>query len=298
MSLAEPIEADRQTMEVDIACVGFGPAVGGFLTTLTQAWSTSPDDPAFESRVAPGMPLQVHCYERADDLSAGVSGVVTLGKGIRSSIPSLDPSQIPMAAEVTSERVLYLLDPIGATRRTRTLRAADSLLRLGGKFLVRDDAFELPWTPAFLHKHRGLVFSIGQFNQWIASQLMATGLVQIWPGSPVSSPLFAEESDADGRAVVGIRLADQGLDAHGKPNESYMPGIDVRAGLTVVGDGPMGQVGRALNRTENNITNRDWALGMKMVIELAEDSTLEPGTVWHTFGFPEPEIFGFMYVHP
>ena len=26
--------------------------------------------------------------------------------------------------------------------------------------------------------------------------------------------------------------------------------------------------------------------------------TLEPGTVFHTFGYPEPEIFGFFYVHP
>ena len=25
---------------------------------------------------------------------------------------------------------------------------------------------------------------------------------------------------------------------------------------------------------------------------------LQPGTVWHTFGYPEPEIFGFLYVHP
>ena len=28
------------------------------------------------------------------------------------------------------------------------------------------------------------------------------------------------------------------------------------------------------------------------------DVDLEPGTVLHTFGFPEPEIFGFLYVHP
>ena len=26
--------------------------------------------------------------------------------------------------------------------------------------------------------------------------------------------------------------------------------------------------------------------------------TLKPGTVWHSFGYPEPEIFGFLYVHP
>ena len=24
----------------------------------------------------------------------------------------------------------------------------------------------------------------------------------------------------------------------------------------------------------------------------------QPGTVCHTFGYPEPEIFGFLYVHP
>ena len=69
--------------------------------------------------------------------------------------------------------------------------------------------------------------------------------------------------------------------------------------LTVVGDGPVGQVGRALDQSVGQPDRRsDWALGMKIVIELPEDSTLEPGTVWHTFGFPEPEIFGFLYVHP
>ena len=59
----------RQTMEVDIACVGFGPATGGFLTTISRAWAENPADPAFESKVAPGMPLQVVCYERADDIA-------------------------------------------------------------------------------------------------------------------------------------------------------------------------------------------------------------------------------------
>jgi electron-transferring-flavoprotein dehydrogenase len=43
------VAVERQTMEVDIACAGFGPAVGGFLTTLTQEWSENPSDPAFES---------------------------------------------------------------------------------------------------------------------------------------------------------------------------------------------------------------------------------------------------------
>ena len=118
---------DRQSIDVDIACVGFGPATGGFLTTLTQAWTQNPADPAFKSKAAPGMPLQVLCYERADDLASGVSGVVTLARGISASFPALNPAEIPMAAKVTSERVLYLLDPHGASRRSFTLRLADEL---------------------------------------------------------------------------------------------------------------------------------------------------------------------------
>lgn len=289
---APQLDVERQSMEVDIACVGFGPATGGFLTTLVQAWNENPADPAFESKVAPGMPLQVLCYERADDLAAGVSGVVTKARGIKASFPSLDPAEIPMAANVTSERVLYLLDPVGASRRSNVLRIGDWLLRLGGRLLVKDHAFELPYTPGFLQKHGGLVLSIGQFNQWVASQLMASGLVQIWPGTPVSAPL------CEGDAVTGIRLADQGVDKFGSAGEGYMPGMDVRAQLTVVGDGPVGQVGRALDRDKK--TPRDWAMGMKFVVELPEGEAeqLEPGTVWHTFGYPEPEIFGFLYVHP
>jgi electron-transferring-flavoprotein dehydrogenase len=293
---APAAEIDRQAMEVDIACVGFGPAMGGFLTTLTRTLGDNPTDPAFESMVAPGMPLQVLCYERADDISAGVSGVVTRGEGIRSSFPDLNPAEIPMAAEVKGERVLYLLDPIGASRRSLPLRAADAALGAVGPLVgVKDHAFELPWAPAFLHKHGGLVLSMGQFNQWVGSQLMATGLVQIWPGMPVSAPLFS------GKAVQGLRLADQGVDRSGAPADGFMAGMDVRAQLTVVGDGPVGAVGNALDEhfgLPKGHARREWALGMKMVIELPEDSTLEPGTVWHTFGYPEPEIFGFLYVHP
>jgi len=297
---------DRPSMEVDIACAGFGPAMGGFLSTLTRAWTENPADPAFESRVAPGMPLQVLCYERADDVSSGVSGVVTRAHAIRATFPDLNPAEIPMAAAVAEERVLYLLDPIGASRRSLTLRAADAVLRAAGRLVglkdhagVCDHSFALPWTPRFLHKHGGLVLSIGQFNQWVASQLMATGLVQIWPGTPVSSPIFGENSST--RKVEGLRLADQGVDSSGAPTDAFLPGMDIRAQLTVVGDGPVGAISQAIDTKfglPSNHAHREWALGMKFVIELPEDTTLKPGTVWHTFGYPEPEIFGFLYVHP
>jgi electron-transferring-flavoprotein dehydrogenase len=290
---------ERQQLEVDIACVGFGPAMGGFLTTLSRALNKEDGTPALESSVVPGMPLQVICYERADDIGFGVSGVVTRARGIRATFRDLDPAQIPMATPVTSEKLVYLLDPIGASRRSRPLKFGDRAIRLlQGVLPYRDHALEVPFTPSFLKKDDGLVLSIGQFNQWVGSQLMSSGLVQIWPAMPVSEPLIEDEVD---EVIVGVRLVDQGVNKAGEPESAYMPGMDVRAKLTVVGDGPVGAIGRAMDKQfglpEGN-HHREWALGMKFVIELPETCALKTGTVLHTFGYPEPEIFGFLYVHP
>ena len=121
-------------MDVDIVCAGFGPAIGGFLTTLTQAWTQNPADPAFESKVAPGMPLQVLCYERADDLAAGVSGVVTRATNIRASFPALDPAEIPMAAPVARSASSISSIPSAPAGVRCTLRVFDFLLRFGGNW--------------------------------------------------------------------------------------------------------------------------------------------------------------------
>ncbi len=290
------VAIDRPTMEADIVCVGFGPASGGFLTTLAAAVMNPDGSPALESPSLPGMPLQVMCYERADDIGFGVSGVVTQATSLRESFPDLDPAQIPMAAPVTTEKILYLMDPVGASRRPLAMRAADVALRaVGGVLGVEHQALELPWTPAFLHKHGGLILSMGQFTQWVGNQVMATGAVQIWPGSPVSSAII------ENNAVTGVRLLDQGVARDGHPAEGFMPGMEVRTPLTVVADGPVGAIGQQLDAhfgvpADHHLD--DWALGMKFVVDLPAGCELEVGTVLHTIGYPEPEIFGFLYVHP
>lgn len=283
-------------MDVDIVCVGFGPATAGFLSTLAPRLVQPDGAPVVESTVMPGLPPQVLCYERADDLGFGVSGVVTRGRALRQSIPDLDAAGIPMAAPVRAEKVLYLLDPVGASRRSATLRAADAAVRaFAGLAPLEHHAVELPWTPDFLNKHGGLVLSLGQFMQWIGARVQSAGTVQIWPGTPVAQALIEEGK------VIGVRLLDQGVDKEGRPAEGFMPGMDIHAALTVVGDGPVGPVGQQLDQHFGLPAGhhaRDWAVGMKFVVDLPEDTPLEAGTVLHTFGFPEPEIFGFFYVHP
>jgi electron-transferring-flavoprotein dehydrogenase len=339
---------DRQRMDADIVCVGFGPATAGFLTTLSKQLVNA--DPtaaglALESAVMPGMPPQVLCYERADDIGFGVSGVVTRARALRASFPEIERAGIPMAAPVGEEKVLYLLDPVGASRRSATLRLADTFIRTF-KFALpyEREALRLPWTPAFLHKRGGMILSIGQFMQWAGAQLQSTGTVQIWPGTPVAEVLLEQERAAAANAdkvaqasspaglpgvspgvstgsgtlpqpaagtecatlrtapkVVGVRLLDQGVDKKGNPADGFTPGMDIHAALTVVGDGPVGPIGRQLDEVfglPEGHHIRDWAVGMKFVVDLPEDTPLKAGTVLHTFGYPEPEIFGFLYVHP
>ncbi len=286
-------DTPRQSMDVDIVCVGFGPATAGFLTHLTRGLVDEHGQPVAESQAMPGMPPQIICYERADDVAFGVSGVVTRGRAIKASFPDLDLSQIPLAAPVSEEKTVYLLDPVGASRKGTGVKLFEKGLTLANR--PEHHAVELPFTPEFLNKHEGFVLSMGQFCQWVGGEVMGSGLAQVWPASPVAEPLV------EGGAVKGVRLADQGVSRSGEPEAGYMPGMDVHAHLTVLGDGPVGPVGRQLDRTlgmPEGHHQRDWAVGMKMVVELPAGCELEPGTVIHTLGYPEPEIFGFLYVYP
>ena len=116
-----------------------------------------------------------------------------------------------MAAPVTEEKVVYLLDPVGASRRSRALRLGRPAAAHAAA-CDREYGVELPYVPPFLHKHGGLVMSLGQFMQYVGSELMASGTVQIWPGTPVAEALI----DDDGERVCGVRLCDQGVDRDGQ----------------------------------------------------------------------------------
>ena len=129
---------ERQEMQADIVVAGFGPAAAGFLTTLGPALAQTKEDgtPLYESKVMPGCPLQVMCYERADDPGFGVSGIVTKAAAIRRSFPGVALTQeIPNCAAVGEEQTAYLFDHLGASKRTPLTRLCDFGFKLGGLFM-------------------------------------------------------------------------------------------------------------------------------------------------------------------
>ena len=179
---------ERQEMQADIVVTGFGPAAAGFLTTLAPELAKTKEDgtPLYESKAMPGCPLQVMCYERADDTGFGVSGVVTKADAIRASFPDF-VKEVPNAVEVKAEKTAYLFDYLGCSKRSFSTKFVDLCFKMGffmrgGKWKAR----ELPLTPPFMDKRGGVVMGIGAFTGWAAQKVMESGMAQIWPGSPVA----------------------------------------------------------------------------------------------------------------
>ena len=150
---------ERLSMDVDIVCAGFGPAMGGFLTTLAPAL-------AKHERTAASDLLRTRRrlgFRRVRGCDEGARHPAVLSRSGRVADPD-------GGAGAARRRCCTCSTRMGASRRSTPLRLADSIARRFAQDGLH--AVELPYTPAFLHKSGGLVLSIGQFNQWVGEQLM------------------------------------------------------------------------------------------------------------------------------
>ena len=75
---------------------------------------------------------------------------------------------------------------------------------------------------------------------------MSIGLVQIWPANAGEGTAVRRTATVIGRAAFAT---DQGVDKKGTPADGFVPGMDVHARLTVVGDGPCRAGGTGDRRT-------------------------------------------------
>ena len=207
-------------MDVDIACVGFGPAMGGFLTTLARELLNGRWRAAIESHGMPGMPLQVICYERADDIGFGVSRRGHARARHSRQLPrSRSRPRFPWPRRSRSEKVVYLLDPMAPAAAPRRCAWPTACCALLGAGAARIRPASCPIRRRSCTRKDGLVLSIGQFIQWVGAQLMASGTVQIWPGTPVG-----EAADRTTSACVGVRLARSGRRSRRQPGRRLHAG--------------------------------------------------------------------------
>ena len=257
---------ERDTLDVDVLFVGGGPAGLAGAIRLRQLVREHNET---VTRTGQGAPLEVTIalLEKGREIgSHGISGAVIDPRGLRELYPDFLERGCPLESPVTDDGVWFL------TGR--------------GKF-------PFPIVPPPLRNHGNYVASLGKVVRWLAAQAEKEG-VDLFPGFAATEPLL------DGDRVIGVRTGDKGIDRHGKRKANFEAGIDIRAKVTVLAEGPRGTLAKALQarfHLDEGRMPQVYAVGLKEVWTCPKGS-LPPGRVIHTMGFPlDRETFGGAFIY-
>ncbi len=160
-------------------------------------------------------------------------------------------------------------------------------------WLSHGRAFRLP-TPPQMHNAGNWIVSLGALVRRLGAAAESAG-VEIFPGFAATQPLW----DRAG-ALAGVRVGDLGRTREGAPGPNFSPGVEVRAGVTVLAEGCRGSLSRTLIRhfgLDQGKSPQTYALGLKELWQLPPGRTV-PGSVLHTVGWPLPtDLYGGGFVY-
>jgi electron-transferring-flavoprotein dehydrogenase len=217
-----------------------------------------------------GEPLSIAVLEKAREAGAHqLSGALLDPATLRDLIPDFQAKGCPLETEVHSDNIYYL---------------------------TPQRKFRLPITPPPFQNHGNYIISLNKFTKWLAEQVEAEG-VDLFTGFPGQTVL------SDGTRVIGVRTGDKGVGRDGEQKDTYEPGADILAKVTIFADGVRGNLTKELIRTlqlADGAHPAEYAVGLKEIWEIPRDR-LQPGTVIHTLGYPlRDEEFGgsWLYAMP
>ncbi len=251
---------EREILEVDALFVGAGPASLAGAIRLQQLV----DEHNVTADSADRLEPLIGVLEKGADLGAhALSGAVVDPRSLRELFPQ-DWRQAPFEGQVEEEQLWWMT----------------------GK-----RALSMP-IPPMLENEGKYVASLGRLVKWMGEKAEAAG-IEVFCGFPAVSPLLEDDR------VIGIRTGDQGLDHDGKRKANYQPGVDVRAAVTVLGEGPRGTIAKQLEQRLGlaGVNPQVYAVGIKEVWDLP-DARLAPGEVIHTMGWPlDRHTFGGGFIY-
>jgi len=200
--------------------------------------------------------IEIAVIEKGAAVGAHIlSGAVMDPKALKELMPDFIEQGAPLESPVTEDYFLYLTP----------------------KHAIRS-----PITPPPLKNHGYYVVSLNRLTAWLGEKCEEAG-VNIFPEFPGADLLF-DENDR----VTGVRTGDKGIDKEGKPRANFEPGVDLRAKVTVLGEGPRGSLAKKLIERLGLAEGREpqtYVLGVKELWELPDDR-YPAGRVTHTLGFP------------
>src|SRR6266700_4881186 len=251
---------ERESLEMDVVFVGAGPAnlSGAFhLAKLVRRHNEEVASGGKEGK--PLGDLEIAVIEKSAAVGAHIlSGAVMDPKGLGELIPDFVEKGAPLESPVKEDYFLYLTDK---------------------------HALRSPVTPPPLKNHGYYIVSLNRLTAWLGEQCEEAG-VNIFPEFPGADVLY-DENDC----VVGVRTGDKGIDKEGKQKANYEPGVDLRAKVTVLGEGPRGSLTKQLIERLNLDEGREpqvYSVGVKELWELPDDR-YPTGRVTHTLGFPSDQ---------
>jgi electron-transferring-flavoprotein dehydrogenase len=161
-------------------------------------------------------------------------------------------------------------------------------------FLSKTGGFKLPVLPPQMNNHGNFIVSLGALCAWLAPQAEALG-VEIYPGFAAAELLF-DASDA----VCGVRIGDMGVAKDGSHKSGYTPGIDIKAGLTVLGEGARGHLTKRLikkYRLDTDCDPQSYSIGIKELWQVPAGRAT-PGKIVHTMGWPaDPKTYAGSFLY-
>ncbi len=260
--MAELPGVARETLDVDVVIVGAGPA--GLAAAYELARLIKAHNETAETKLE-GISIAV--LEKGKEVgSHGISGAVMDPRGINELMPDWLQRGCPVESPVTDD----------------------------GFWLMSEKMkFAAPILPPPLQNHGNYVISLGEFVRWLAPIVAEMG-VDIFPEFSASRVLVE-----DGR-VVGVRIGDKGIDKLGQRKPNYEPGVDVRAKITILAEGPRGTLSKQLAGIFDLYAGKNpqvYSLGVKELWQLPEDR-FPAGTVIHTMGWPlDADTFGGGFIY-
>jgi electron-transferring-flavoprotein dehydrogenase len=246
---------DRETLDFDVVFVGAGPANLSGALHLNRLIK----DHNEVSGNALG-DIEIAVIEKGAAVGAHIlSGAVMDPKALKELMPDFIEQGAPLESPVLTDSFLYLTSK-------RAIRS--------------------PITPPPLKNHGYYIVSLNRLTAWLGEKCEEAG-VNIFPEFPGADLIYDEQD-----RVLGVRTGDKGIDKEGKRKANYEPGVDLRAKVTVLGEGPRGSLTKQLVQRLGLDDGREpqiYSIGVKELWELP-DNRYPAGTVTHTLGFPSDSM--------
>ena len=203
-----------------------------------------------------GEDLSVCVIEKGSEVGAHIlSGAVMDPRAINELIPDWKDKGAPLNTPVTKDEFL---------------------------FLTEKKAYKSPVLPPQMQNHGNYIVSLGNVCRWLGEQAEAAG-AEVFAGFPGAQILYNDDG-----SVAGVATGDMGLDAEGKPGPNYEPGVELRARMTLFGEGCRGSLTKELMEKFDLRRDSDpqtYGIGIKELWEV-DPAKHEQGKVVHTAGWP------------